>query len=54
MSVLKERPEVSRQLSKVLAERVISNESVKVKYQDDKGKLASTIFSRMKEFFFGI
>lgn len=54
MSVLKERPEVSMQLSKVLAERVISNESVKVKYQDDKGKLASTIFSRMKEFFFGI
>lgn len=54
MIVLKKRPEVGKQLSRILADRVMSNEHIKVKYKDDKIKLASTLFSRMKEFFFGI
>lgn len=54
MQVLKGRPEVSRKLSRILADRVMSNESAKIKYKDNKAKLASTLFSRMKEFFFGI
>ncbi len=54
MMVLKERPEVGRQLSRILADRVISNKHIKIKDKNDKGKLASTLFSRMKEFFFGI
>lgn len=54
MKVLKERPEIGRELSSILAERVISNESIKTRYRDNKVKLASTLFQRMKEFFFGI
>ncbi len=53
MTVLKARPEVGRKLSRILAERVMSNKSAKIKYKDNKGKLASSIFSKMKEFFFG-
>ena len=54
MKVLKERPEISQKLSRILAQRVILNKSAKFKREVGKNRLASSIFSKMKEFFFGI
>lgn len=54
MRILKERPEIGKKLSAILAERVMSNKNIKLKYGDNKKKIASNLFSRMKEFFFGV
>lgn len=54
MRILKERPEIGKHLSRILAERVMSNKSIKLKYGDNKKRIASNLFTRMKEFFFGV
>lgn len=53
LEILKNRPEVGRKLSRILAKRAISNKNLKQNYKASSSSLASSIFTKMKRFFFG-
>lgn len=53
IKILKGRPELAGKLSAILAKRAMSNRSVKIKHGNNRSSLTSSIFSKMKQFFFG-
>lgn len=53
LKVLKSRPTVGEELSKILAERVMANNKFQLANSENKKKLANSLFSKMRRFFFG-
>lgn len=53
LKLFKSRPALGEELSKVLAERVLANKSFKVSTNENKRKLATSLFTKMRQFLFG-